>query len=404
MMGGFKVPPQGDFDLYSKLVLKQRDHFGGLGAWAATQCSNVDGLDGLLDPLRGPVAEVGGFFNHKCAQCQTGMTGVSGKVLQARAAYSHSDRAAQDALKKVYPDPLPGFQEVSNLPVIGNFDDIDIKLTEPTSAEQDADKNISLQLHLISTKLIGGELKGAEKVFNYLTGQSLVELLLTPLVGKYGRLKYLEESYAQLSDAAYTVAGNLRKGTWRLGAEWNGDAATAFDSYMFRWHMGAGGLGDVAKVVGQVLHDGYIAVTGLVCVALAAINKLMEDGVKKLAEKAAQMVAGDAAIEAVGLGPEDPLADIGAGIWTAWKLYEIYKIVRVIISTITVIEQTFTKIAEAVHGIVQGIQAVKAFFSSPMPTLDTIKKGIEQRGMEFEKNGSWNPKLGALRVGLLPAS
>jgi hypothetical protein len=97
----------------------------------------VDGLDGLLDPLRGPVAEVGGFFNHKCAQCQTGMTGVSGKVLQARAAYSHSDRAAQDALKKVYPDPLPGFQEVSNLPVIGNFDDIDIKLTEPTSAGRD---------------------------------------------------------------------------------------------------------------------------------------------------------------------------------------------------------------------------------------------------------------------------
>jgi hypothetical protein len=92
MMGGFKVPPQGYFNLYSTLVLKQRDHFGGLCAWAGSQCSNVDGLDGLLDPLRGPVVEVCDFFNHKFAQCQTGMTGVSDKVLQARAAYSHSDR------------------------------------------------------------------------------------------------------------------------------------------------------------------------------------------------------------------------------------------------------------------------------------------------------------------------
>jgi hypothetical protein len=97
----------------------------------------VDGLDGLLDPLRGPVVEVCDFFNHKFAQCQTGMTGVSDKVLQARAAYSHSDRAAQESLKKIYPGPLPGFQEVSNLSVIGNFDDIDIKLTEPTSAGRD---------------------------------------------------------------------------------------------------------------------------------------------------------------------------------------------------------------------------------------------------------------------------
>jgi uncharacterized protein YukE len=313
----FKVPPQQDFDAYSKLVLKQRDHFGTLGNWSGGQCSNGDGLDGLLYPLRGPIAEVGGYFHGKFTLCGTGMTGVSDKVLQARGAYSQADRHSEDSLKAAYPAALSGFHEIDGGPLIGSFDDADVSLKEPTSAEEDTSKNISLQLHLITTRLIGGELSGAEHVFKFLTGQSLVELLLTPLVGKYGRLKYLQEAYEQLSDGTYEVAGNLRRGTWRMAVEWNGDAATAFESYLFRWHMGTGGLGDAAKVVAGLFHDGYLAVTALVWAALKEINTLMDEGVRKLAEEAAQMVAGDVAIEAVGLGPEDPLADIGAGIWSA---------------------------------------------------------------------------------------
>lgn len=403
-MSGFKVPPQADFNSYSTLVLKQGDHFGKLGTWAGSQCSNVDGMDGLLELLRGPVGEIGGFFNQKYAQCQKGMKSVSDKVLEARAVYAKHDQAASEALKNAYPTPLPGFQELPDLPVIGNFDDSDINLTEPASAEDDTQKNIALQIHLISTKLIGGELAGAEKVFKFLTGQSLVELLLKPLVGNFGRLKYLQESYEQLQEATYTVAGNLRKGTWKLGAEWNGDAASAFDSYMFRWHMGAGGIGDAAKVCAGAFRDGYVAVTGLVWVALAAINKLMEEGVKKLAEEAGQMAAGDAAIEAVGLGPEDPLADIGAGVLTAWKLYQIYKTVRLIITAITTIEEVYKKIEQAVQGIVQGIQAAKGFFTSPMPSVADIKNDAEQRAVEVEKDPGWNSTAGAVRIGLLPAS
>jgi hypothetical protein len=401
---GFKVPSQDDFDAYSKLVLKQRDHFGALGGWSAGQCSNGSGLDGLLYPLRGPVAEVGGYFHGKFVLCGNGMTGVSDKVLQARAAYSRADQHAADRLAAAYPAPLHGFHEITGGPVIGGFDDADVTLTEPTSAEEDTEHNISLQLHLITTRLVGGELSGAEHVFKFLTGQSLVELLLTPLVGKYGRLKYLQEAYEQLSDGTYKVAGNLRRGTWRMAEEWNGDAATAFESYLFRWHMGTGGLGDAAKVVAGLFRDGYLAVTGLVWAALKEINTLMEDGVKKLAEQAAQMVAGDAAIEAVGLGPEDPLADIGAGIWSAWKLYKMYKTVRMIISTIMVIEEIFHKISQAVDGIGKGIAAVKEFMDSPAPSVDDIMNTVEQRGAEFETDSFWNPKLGATRIGLLPTA
>src|SRR4051794_36448837 len=97
---GFTVPPQADFTNFSNLVLKQGDHFGSLGSWAGGNCSNSDGLDGLLEPLRGIVHEIGSHFDAKYGQCQKGMPSVSGKVLQAREAYRHSDRGAQDALKK----------------------------------------------------------------------------------------------------------------------------------------------------------------------------------------------------------------------------------------------------------------------------------------------------------------
>jgi uncharacterized protein YukE len=401
---GFTVPPQADFTNFSNLVLKQGDHFGSLGSWAGGNCSNSDGLDGLLEPLRGIVHEIGSHFDAKYGQCQKGMPSVSGKVLQAREAYRHSDRGAQDALKKTYPNPLPGFHEPPNLPVIGNFDDTDIELKQPTSAEEDTQNSIEHTLDVVSKKLIFGELKGAENVFKFLTGHSLVELLITPLVGKYGRLKFLQNCFEEASEASYTVAGNLRKSSWRMAAEWTGDAADAFDSYMFRWHMGIGGLGDAAKVVANVYRDGFAAVTALVWTALTEINKLMEQGVKKLAEEAAKIAAGDAAIEAVGLGPEDPLADIGAGIYSAWRLYELYKDVKLIIGIINGIHKTFDAISKAVKAISDGVDAVKDFFSSPTPSVDDLKKDMEQRGAEFEKAGFWNPKLGALRIGLLPSS
>lgn len=116
------------------------------------------------------------------------------------------------------------------------------------------------------------------------------------------------------------------------------------------------------------------------------------------------MVAGDAAIEAVGLGPEDPLADIGAGIWSAWKLYKIYKIVRMIISTIMMIEEIFKEISKAVDEIGKGIAAVRELMNSPAPSIDDIMNTVEQRGTKFEEDKFWNPKLGATRIGLLPTA
>jgi len=195
---------------YALLVQKQGGYLGQLEKWSGTECHTTDGLDGLLEPLRGLVTEAAGFFTQKYTQCQSGMTSVSSKIAQSRDTYAHGDATAEQNLKNAYPVPIPGFSVLPNLPKLGTFDDTPITLKEPDSAGDDTAKNIQLQLKLASGKLIGGELKGAETLFKFVTGQSLVELLLKPIVGEYGRLKYLSESYGQLSDASYVVAGTLR--------------------------------------------------------------------------------------------------------------------------------------------------------------------------------------------------
>jgi uncharacterized protein YukE len=248
------------------------------------------------------------------------------------------------------------------------------------------------------------ELKGANKVFQFCTGQSLVELLITPLFGEYGRLLYLHDAYDALGDAVYTVTGTLRKGSWTLGTEWTGDAATNFDSYLFQWTMGMGGVGDAAKEAAKVYKVGYEAVVLLVHRALKQINELINNEIKELAEQGAKMAAGDAAIEAVGLGPEDPLADIGAGIYTAYRLYEMYKIVKRIITVITVIEKIFEAISDAVEAIKKGVNEITAFIKSPPPSISSLVDQVEQNGFEFEKSGGWSTTVGAARIGLLPAA
>ncbi|MEV6942051.1 hypothetical protein AB0N07_08595 [Streptomyces sp. NPDC051172] len=74
------------------------------------------------------------------------------------------------------------------------------------------------------------------------------------------------------------VHGSSRKGSWKLGGEWSCEAATNFDSYLFRWTMGIGGVGDAAKLAAKAFKDGYHIVVGLVWEALSEIGKLMDEG------------------------------------------------------------------------------------------------------------------------------
>ena len=69
----------------------------------------------------------------------------------------------------------------------------------------------------------GSDVWIADKAFKMITGHSFIDLLLKPLLGDWDRLMYLHDAYDTLGDACYTVAGTLRKGSWKIGSEWQGD-------------------------------------------------------------------------------------------------------------------------------------------------------------------------------------
>jgi hypothetical protein len=402
-MDGFRAPSAGDFSAYGSLISQQAGHFGDLTAWSTSQCVQTDGLEGLLTPLTEVIPPVGHFLGEKLAQCGRGMHLVADKIHRTSADYTNTDQATAADLRSLYPGAVPGLPGVSSIPgagLLGNFTDEDVNLKEPDDADESTAKAIKTQLLLA---LNAKDLKMADHLFQWCTGQSLVDLLIKPIFGDFGRLKYLENAYKQLSDGVFTVAGTVRKGSWKLGSEWTGQTGTNFDQYMFQWSMGIGGIGDGAEIASKAFKDGYEVVCGLVLAAIEGINWLMDKGIHRLAELAAEMLAGDAAIEAVGGGPEDPLADAAALIWSADKIYEIYEVVRDIINKIGLIEAIFQKISEAIDEIKTLVHKVIAFLGSP-PSLGSLIDDVEQRGFEFEKSGSWSPELGVARIALLPAA
>jgi hypothetical protein len=435
MPDGFTAPPKKDFDDFAGLMDKQSGHFGELDTWAGKECAEASDLDGVLVlPVALVAPKIAALFTGKLSQCQAGMTSVAGKARETGKDYASTDHANAASFAGIYGQPLPGFPDISTVPGLehlGDFTDEDVELKEPDPAGDDTAKNINLQLAVLGfgtdpgaagiqggvglDNKVGGvplsPFKGignfsghilamGDRIFQYFTGQSLVELIIRPITGNYGRLKFLQEAYDQLGDGIYTVAGTMRKGSVRLGGEWHGQAATGFDSLMFRWSMGSGGVGDAAKIMSHVYRDGYYTICVLIQAALQAITRLVNEEIKQLVETA----AGDAAIETIGGGPEDPIADIVAGIWTAYK---IYKIIRAVITAVQAILAIFEKIKAAVQKFTDDLQAVIKAFQGGIDVNEIVGSlidDVKQRGFEFEKNGGWDPKLGAARVALLPSS
>lgn len=437
-MTDLKVPPQGDFKSYAGLMDKQAGHFKELDNWVSAHCHDASDLDGLLVlPIQELAPKIASAFSGKLTQCSSGMSGIAGKARETATDYANNEHATAQSFAGVYGKPLPAFPDIGVVPGLqhlGDFTDEDpgLKADSLDNADDVTAKNIEMQLAVLgigtdkaSKSLQGnlglktfikpgttpmglgskvGNLSGkilgmADGIFKHFTGQSLVELLFEPIMGNYGRLKVLQEAYDQLGDGIYTVTGTCRKGSVRLGGEWTGDAATAFDSLMFRWTMGEGGIGDAAKVVANLFRDAYYGITALVQAALQAITRLVNNELKQLVETA----EGDAAIEAAGGGPEDPVADIVAGLWTMWK---IYKIIKGIISAIKAIHKIYGDIKKAVSKFETEVQAVIKSFSEPFNIQGQINSLLDQerqKGFEFEKTGGWDPKLGAARMAVLPS-
>jgi hypothetical protein len=391
------APTQDHFQACSGLMEGQAGHLAVLQQWMGDQCSSADGLKGLMTPLAQVVPRVTGPLTGKLAQCERGMHDVSDKVTRSAKGYAGDGEADLDAVSGVFPAPLPHFPDISalHLPQVGDFTDEEVTLAPPQSAKEATAENTKHSLEAMKVMLGNGPLALAEKAFRLFTGQDLVALLIHPLTGEYGQLKSLHDAYAELASGAYTVAATIRKGSWALADKWSGDAATGFNSHMFRWGMGIGGIGDAASLVARAFRDGYAAVMPLVDTALTAINSLIKRELRQLAE----LVAGDVASMLFG-GPLNLVADAVA---LANTLFRVYETVKLIIEGSHSIQKIFHEISKVIKETHAAVEKVLHFASQPLQSVRELIDHLEQRGFSFEKNAIWRPELGVARMAMIPA-
>jgi len=456
MASVLKVPPSDDFTAFCGLVSKQGDHFGPMIAWTGKQCSDVDGLDGLLTLLKptvkGAAEEVGDLLK----QCQTGMGTIKDKVSAVDRELRTEDEKNAAALKQAFPDMVSGVPDISTqgTPAGGgeNFNDEDVTLEEPDDSSSTSSgliqslaagfipgakdktkpsimanykegwknaeegfkpKAVAVRDTSIEEgkgilyKQISGEGNSiwiADKAFKFVTGHSFIDLLLKPLLGDWDRLMYLHDAYDTLGDACYTVTGTLRKGSWKIGSEWQGDTATAFDSYMFRWTNGIGGIGDHCKVIAKNYKEGHTAILSLVQIVVSYASQLIDKEIKKLAEDAGKTIAVDAAVEVLGGGPEDPVADAVDAVWTASRMAKLYEDVRMVVNGIEQVDNYYKLIQKAVEEVKSTMEKMQQDKNSPAwgdQSAGGLTQDVEQRGFDFEKQDGWSAKDGVSRTGYL---
>ena len=448
-----KVPPSEDFSGFCGLVAKQGEHFGPMVAWTGKQCSDVDGLDGLLTVLqptvKGAAEEIGDLLK----QCQTGMGTIKTKVSTVDKELRTEDEKNAAALKQAFPDMVAGVPDISTLSTPAgeqlNFNDEAVELKEPSEtsstksglltsvaagfipgAKDTSKPSVLSQLKdnfkedglgnkwsgvkgtgiTKTTDILKKQVTGegntiwiADKVFKSITGHSFIDLIFKPLLGDWDRLIYLHDAYDTLGDACYTVAGTLRKGSWKLGSEWQGDTATAFDSYMFRWTNGIGGVGDRAKVIADEYKKGHTIILSIVQLVVSYASQALDNEIKQLALDAAETAEVDTAVEVIGGGPEDPLADIVAGVFTAAQAVKIYKDVRMVVNVIEQIDNYYNLIKETVAEVKSVIEKIQHPDFSGNQSVGSMVQDVEQHGFDFEKQGGWSPENGTSRTGYLAA-
>lgn len=397
MATAFTAPSQQEFQDCSRLIEEQAGHLAALERWVGEQCLDTEGLSGVLTPLTQLIPKVAQPFTDKLGRAQQGVHDVSGMIKLTGDNYAQADQVSLGAIAGIYPAPLPHFPDLRalHLPQIGDFTDEPVTLTPPKSAEDDTVENALHDLAAMKVLLDRGPLGLAEKAFRLFTGQDLMALLIHPLTGDYGRLKYLHDAYAELASGAYTVAATIRKGSWALADDWTGDPATGFDSYMFRWGMGIGGIGDAAALMSRAYGTCFDAVMPLVESALTAINMLIKKELRQLAE----LVAGDGAAALFG-GPLNPVADLVALANTCFRIYET---VRLVIEGVRSIKNIYEQISKVITETHDAVDKILHYASQPLQSLKELIDHLKERGFSFETYEIWNPALGVARMTMLPA-
>lgn len=399
---GLDVNPD-QLDVFREFVAEQSDHLYGLVGYASSTCGTTDGLDGALSVLRGPIEDLAAAGRMVVSLSATGLGpygGVAGKVQNVLTEYRYADEDSAGYLNQLFPDPLEALPVDIPLPDDRGpaqpiFSYSHAEAPDPAEPEDDVAELTADEIDP------GGVLGTFADAFEFVFGWDPLQELVEPLVGRFGRLAWLSTAYVNMGDAVYRVAWNLREGTYIVAPHFNGQAGSAFEILMFRWHMGLGGLGDAYHVVSTLLAEASRVIGELVSWALDKLYGIIEWLAAKLA--------------GVGL-----VKTVGVALWnivTEFDLTAAYDEVREIYDDVMGLKDKIGEIKDACETLKENltevwttIEEVAGVASDPRQAMeDAIEDEVADlasREVQIEQMGvgaaQWPAEVGVVRVGMLP--
>lgn len=226
----------------------------------------------------------------------------------------------------------------------------------------------------------GWKLQGVNWIYEKVTGENLIEALITPLVGDFEKIDANANAWDQVAKALDSVRHNVGDGVGQLNPHWNGDAAQAFERRMdTMWVIAIEADSQVARIIGNKFQSMANACRSATKVALFLLDKLCT----MLLEAAMTAVI--------------PVVGWGRAVWMVYDAIQIVDAIRKII-------QSIMTLIEGVKGMVDGIVAMGTALMKLKDVKDVndfldVVDGVQDGKQKFD-NGAAAAKSGAIGVGL----
>lgn len=262
---------------YYEQVSDAAADIGATSGYAQIHGGDTGGFDGLLADIEAPVrsfAQAQGDLLQDWKQ-RLHSTGV-GLWIAARR-YDDTDAQASQRMDDLAGEPR---SESFGGPQYDPFADVvapRYHLKQPEAPDNSAQ---------FALKDIGSALPSVNWIIEKATGRNLVQDILQPISGDWGKIRMQAETWANVDLALGSVRENLQHGLGNLEPFWEGTAADGFYQHMEKWQRGLSEEADLARAAAEKLE--------LVAQTSEAIFTQLTDILGKIVDKAWQVPLGSA--------------------------------------------------------------------------------------------------------------
>ncbi|MCI2417027.1 hypothetical protein MOQ72_06290 [Saccharopolyspora sp. K220] len=123
----------------------------------------------------------------------------------------------------------------------------------------------------------GWQVQAVNWVYEQVTGQNLIEQLISPITGDFSKIETNAEAWGQVGDALRAIRKNLNQGISDLRESWEGSTAVAFETLLVStWTVALEGDAMLAQLVGKGFQKAADMSRKMTDKALELIKKLVD--------------------------------------------------------------------------------------------------------------------------------